>query len=90
MMKIKDVLTDESKWCQHYYAKDKDGVPVSRLSPEACKFCLSGAMQNCYGVNQFKIINRINEEVDDFMVSWNDAPERTFAEVRALIEKLDI
>lgn len=44
--------TIEKGWTQGAYAVDKDGFQIDCDSPEACKFCLSGAINKlgvrCY------------------------------------------
>ena len=91
-MKVQDLLTDESKWCQEAEAMSDFG-PTWWGSRCAFSWCLVGAVHKCYP-------NSIDERAEIYVflkcklaespVSWNDAPERTFAEVRALIEELDI
>jgi hypothetical protein len=98
-MKIKELLSDESKWIKGYFAADKDGnILDDEYNERACKFCLLGALDKCYGTNaneyrrvRAKIESRIipNETLGT-IVRWNDAPERTFADVKQLVEELDI
>lgn len=91
-MKVQDILTDESKWTQGYYARDKDNHLVSVDSPNACKFCLIGAMLKAYpeAAEKDAVETTTFRKLGSGVANWNDAPERTFAEVRALIEELDI
>lgn len=42
--KLGSVLSDKSKWIQGYLAKNEKGTYVSYLDPQACKFCLTGAI----------------------------------------------
>lgn len=44
MKKLRDVLSDKSKWTQRAMARDADDVSVAVNSKEACKFCLVGAL----------------------------------------------
>ena len=85
-MKIKDLLTDESKWLQ---GSHRDGTPC----------CLERAVEVCYGDNK-TLEQDIKSRIDKYLggdgsvnmriIYWNDAPERTFADIRRLIEELDI
>lgn len=91
-MKVRDLLTDESKWTKSLYARDRDGFATDCDSLTATCWCLDGAMQRCYGLTQdynlaFVCVAR---RIKSGVVAWNDAPERTFGEVRALVEELDI
>lgn len=44
MKKLRDVLSDKSKWTQCAMARDANGDYVPVHSKEACKFCLVGAL----------------------------------------------
>ena len=94
-MKVRDLLTDETKWTKGAFARDKEGKVIGSGSPLACCWCLSGAAFHCVGDDSdesaYAILARIRERVGHASVAaWNDDPKRTFAEVRALVEELDI
>jgi hypothetical protein len=40
----KDLISDESHWCQNISAVDKSGVPVGAAEVTACKWCASSAL----------------------------------------------
>lgn len=44
LIKLKELLSDRSKWAQGYLAKDKMGNYVSPKSPEACCYCIEGGL----------------------------------------------
>ena len=88
-MKIKDFLK-ESNWTQGQYAKDVHGNGCAVADAKADRFCLIGAAKMCYPVGMDAIRCLLDKELGDIAVSWNDEPGRTFVEVRALVEKLDI
>jgi hypothetical protein len=48
-MKIKELLTDESKWCKGMFASDVADYEVAPESAAAVKWCLLGAIYKCYG-----------------------------------------
>jgi len=50
-MKVKELLSDESKWTRNAYARNRYGESVLPSDPEATCFCLSGAIDKCYGSN---------------------------------------
>ena len=102
-MKAYELLSDESKWTKDTYARDKDGEPVfpSTDSSAVC-FCAQGALCRVYGwleIEELPKFKALREAVISMgfgdpginpITEWNDAPERTFAEVRDLLIKLDI
>ena len=91
-MKISELLTDETKWCKMACAKDKDGNLVNELSDTAVKWSLHGAIWKCHSDNNMmKVIIKIHDYMGEkYLWQWNDAPERTFEDVRKLIEELNI
>jgi hypothetical protein len=91
-MKVRDLLTDESKWCQGGYSKDACGDSHWNWNrPMAVSWCLSGAIRKCYDKNWEDVFDRVREKLGSRWVSpWNDDPERTFGDVRSLVEELDI
>lgn len=44
MTKLRELLSDESKWTQTAFARDRRGRVVPLSSPEACQFCLVGGL----------------------------------------------
>ena len=98
-MKVSELLTDETKWCQGAYARDIHGQEVSYYSLKAVRYCLTGAILQCYqdidkGNQVSEAVIGVGEAVigviEDDIFTWNDADERTFADIRKLIEDLDI
>lgn len=88
-MKIKELFNDKKKWTQYHSARDSKGFPCKPTASAAVCWCLSGAIQRCYPHEWRKIDRRLIVDVNDY-ISWNDSPDRTFEEVKALVEKLDI
>lgn len=91
-MKIKDFVS-EANWCQRALAMDSDGNkynwPYSRY---ICKWCLTGMVLYCYN-GDYSLTNIIMNKIEDkvgHIPTWNDRPERTWEDVRALAEELDI
>lgn len=97
-MKVREYFTDETRWVQGQAAVDRDGVPVKNLdSPLVARRCLYDAIRWCYRLDKYEFgrivlltINALVQESSGRITVWNDAPERTFAEVRMLVERLDI
>ena len=74
------------KWCKGvsimYYTGGK---------PKSC--CLIGALSVVYSLNAdyFRVQTKIMKHLDiNHIPSWNDAPERTFADIKALVKELNI
>lgn len=94
-MKIRELLTDESKWTKGTYGRDRQGNPVPYYSQKATAFCLSAAIFRCYpqqnkGTKLYRKIQKILGIGRKSIPGWNDDPARTFAEVKALVEELDV
>lgn len=101
-MKVREFLTDESKWTQDSLARDSEGNGLSKSNdPKATSWCLAGAIQYCYGTDWPRTYSRVDDYIVGFLSDqyeyeydnledWNDAESTTFADVKALVEKLDI
>ena len=93
-MKVRELLSDESKWTQNAWGRDATGRPVLWAPKTAVCWCLIGAIETCYPRpgEATPIDNKVRDAIGGgLMISkWNDAPERTFAEVKALVERLDV
>ncbi len=84
-MKIKDLITEEN-WTQKDLGEEYD------TDGKVCKRCLALWVAFVYHHTQFHYIaDRIKEEIGcPSIVDWNDDPERTFQDVKTVVEKLDI
>ena len=94
-MKAYEILCDESKWTRGVLARDFRGVSVSATSIAATCFCVVGAVHLAYEDQEAgALVEKLHVAAMQFghrsAGQWNDAPERTFAEVRDLLVKLDI
>jgi hypothetical protein len=92
-MKVRELLSDESKWCQGSFAKDRNGLDVSIHSSEAVCWCLSGATAKCYGWGEnwgWRIIRSDLQKsrISGGIGSWNDT--HSYQEVKELVDRLDI
>jgi hypothetical protein len=90
-MKVRELLSDESKWTKGYVARDIQGYPVLNFRDgRACSWCLVGAIRYCYSMYD-PIWIKVKVKLGCSVISeWNDTPGRTFAEVKALVEELDL
>lgn len=98
-MKVQDLLSSEEKWSKGSLAVDEFGNGVAYNSKEAASFCLEGAILKCYRgkMKRTEIIHTMANLIDvrtygkyKAIAYWNDAPERTFKQIRKLIEGMDI
>ena len=97
-MKMKELLSSESKWTQQHYATDKRGRSCSSFDPEAVCYCLLGALNKCY-VNDAeyddakRLLQKTIEKKYGLIFSiakWNDNPERKFKEVKEILEEANL
>ncbi len=85
-MKVKELLTGPEKWTQGHLMVDASGT----IYGPPVRWCLLGAVHHCYGKQASPIAIQINERLGWGMVKWNDQPERTFEDVRQLVNEMDI
>ena len=89
-MKVRELLSDESKWIRGILARNYAHVECTPKDPNATQWCLAGAVARCYPTEEHEpLIERIEIAVG-WITFWNDNPNRTFAEVKALVDRLDI
>ena len=92
-MTVKELLSGPEKWTQGSSARDPSGKSWHVEYEHACCWCLWGAIRFCYP-NIYQAA-QIEERVRQVLligsiVDWNDAPERTYEEVMAVVEKAGI
>lgn len=87
-MKIRELLSDESKWTQQTCARDQNGERTEIGDPTATKFCIYGAIIKCYGECRDEIWLKLRKRIDGNPVAFNDM--HTFEEVKAIVEELDV
>jgi hypothetical protein len=95
-MKVKDILSNASKWTQGADARDADGRACDVDSPAAAAFCLRGAVLRAYGEGDAALtaLEKVKRAVGGrgpFGIEyWNDDPDRTFDHVRRILEIADV
>jgi hypothetical protein len=100
-MKVKDILDKPERWTQGAAARDKRGRRCDVISDAAVRFCLRGAAARVYSGPAledalFSIAKALNldeecyEDLDGAIEVWNDDPDRTFAEVRQVVERAGV
>jgi hypothetical protein len=90
-MKAYELLDSPEKWTQGAMARNADGDVVAVTSPKAVRWCLAGAIKRSNGTEDWeKAYDAFFETNKRRGISWNDAPERTFEEVRAALIEADV
>jgi hypothetical protein len=97
------LLEPPEAWVQGALAVDCDGHHCPPDDPTACRWCVVGALKKCYGPDSFLIIEPLKADLEqnralvleslsyhNIVAYWNDSPERTHADVVALLKKLDL
>lgn len=93
-MKIRELLSSPDKWTQGVFARNSSGYRTYELDQDACSFCLMGALYRCYIDTEddgLLVRSKLGQAIEDNTITgWNDDPKRTFAEVKELVDRLDI
>lgn len=87
----REILTPAGAWCQQFAARDSKGRPAMTSSPDACSFCLIGAIHRAAGEGTsraFEAEAYTRQEIDASIVQWNDYPLRTQEQVLSVLDKV--
>lgn len=84
---LTSIFNHPSRWTQLAFARDKDGHEASPTVRRATCWCLVGALSRS-GLS-VDLLREVSARVYPNMEDWNDHPDRTFADVRELAEKVD-
>ena len=78
----------EQGWCQGSYARNAMNEKVLYRSVDACRWCAMGAIVSLGGVDWITAADVIKQaNAIEVIPKWNDAPNRTQAEVLAAFDK---
>ena len=90
-----DLIKPEGAWTRGAYARDEHNDSIDTLHPDAKCFCAMGAVyraagaSSLYKTGRIDVVNDVRKHlitvVGTTMASFNDAPERTQAEVVAAL-----
>jgi hypothetical protein len=92
-MKAYELLDSPEKWCRGANAVAVDGSETMATSPYACKWCMEGAINRCCGPLEARqaALGRVRGMIGQYPVfAWNDAPNRTFEQVREALIRADV
>ncbi len=95
LIDARELIEGEGKWCQGAYAKNGQGWPVSEFSPNACSWCLLGAILKLSVCENREITHEVVSLLvkalkvthSGELVSYNDSPNRKQKEVVSLLRK---
>jgi hypothetical protein len=92
LVAARKLIEKPENWCQHGYALADDDDGTSPLNKRAVKWCMAGACYRAAGrpvhfsdPDAIKLLERITSA--NWIPDWNDAPDRTHAEVLAAFDK---
>jgi hypothetical protein len=95
-MKVKELLTDETKWTKDTMSRDAAGVPTG-IETDQASFCLIGAVNKCYPstIAAMVVAAKLRKEIqikhgNMSITQFNDASRTTFRDIKELIDYLDI
>lgn len=93
LVKVKELLDSEEKWCQGTSFARIDGQPCP--IENATRFCLLGAIEKCYGhsyVEKYKAGMLLKEAIPDgrLVSLFNDSSSTTFADIQRVLELADV
>ena len=91
---LQSLFRNEKRWCQGSDSKSKDGKFSNPNSPHAVKWCMRGGLKLVYGygpkqVAAFKRILKVLPE-NTWLLSWNDAVDRTIHDIRKLVKEAKV
>jgi len=101
---VRELLSSPGKWCKDEMAKNVDGDDVDEFHPEACQWCLLGAIGVVYGPTWTPQYDEAKRKVLKVLRSrrlasrdclaptstFNDAPTTDFPLLRSVIEEAGI
>lgn len=86
LVKARELLAEPGRWTQETAARDAAGLPVGATSDAAVCWCLIGALDAVR--DGTTALAQLRRTLGCSSVSaWNDAPERTHADVLALLDR---
>ena len=93
---VQSLIDTKSKlqagWTQLTYARNKEGEAVPVRAPDACSFCIMGAMRAAGAWDHYEAFCFVREAIGETGVQgtipeFNDRPEATQDEVVAVIDR---
>jgi hypothetical protein len=99
VQRVAQLLSKPERWTKNHSALKADGVPVDPQNPEACAWCLSGALDamkingSADPAGFYKAHKTITQVITDrgfsSIPSFNDAHDTTLEDVQEVLEEAD-
>jgi hypothetical protein len=97
-MKAWQLFKSKKNWCQHNFARDKNGMGVDSADSTAVSFCAIGALRKIYGEGSevyFTKSIRLNDYIADKTIfsgptGWNDSVNQRWGHVKAVLKGLNL
>jgi hypothetical protein len=104
-MKIHELLDNDDKWIQGYFAQTEDGSEAEPGDDNAVAWCLLGAARKCYrDEREFLAVlaairvdiatpeDEFYRRIDDevYIATWNDDGERKYRDILAVVTCLGV
>ena len=98
LIDAKELISNPKKWTTKYWAKNEAGESVSTSAPEACQWCSWGALMKVQdGSNLTEAYQTLEDAIGGIsrgsswksknMVTFNDDPDTTHADVMAAFDR---
>jgi len=88
---VAELLADPARWTQDTWARSANGSVAKWGDKQACKFCMMGAIFRVYGPRYEPAMwRRLHDSLGGSVSQFNDAPERTHAEVLEAVRRAGI
>jgi hypothetical protein len=94
---VREKLSDPDRWCKHSAGKNSSGRSCAALAPEACSWCLTGAIAAVVrnedademDFARYALMKAIKEVTgcSYAIVEFNDAANRLHSTVMAVLDK---
>ena len=84
--KVDDLIRDKDGWTRAAFARDGDGMSTEPGEPEACSFCLVGALSHVYETEHAAAL--AGEGTVDERLAAADLVREGIARARALVDSL--
>lgn len=90
LKRARETISKPERWTQGAYARDARGYPIGVGHSDAVCFCATGAIARGAPDPEARALAqmgvRIGRRPVEGLAAWNDAPERTHAEVLAAFD----
>jgi hypothetical protein len=87
LIRARKLIEDPKRWTQHASARTGDGEDVLAENPQACQFCLYGALAAVAGYgHEERAFAAMWDSLGTHPIDWNDEPGRSHAEVLAAFD----